>query len=85
MSHDTGRRAACITTIHILSFHFEAPSEARGVTDGGVGSGALFGERRLEMTSEQKSEYTGMTTGNCCSWSRKQGSKTLGDGRDADE
>ena len=50
-----------------------------------VGSGALFGERRLEMTSEQKSEYTEMTTGNCCSWSRKQGSKTLGDGRDADE
>ena len=50
-----------------------------------VGSGALFGGRRLEMTSEQKSEYAGMTTGNCFSWSRKQGAKILGDGRDADE
>ena len=43
MSHDTVRRAACITTIHIRWFHFEIPSEARGVTDGGVGSGALLG------------------------------------------
>ena len=85
MSHATGWRAACITTNHILGSHFDTPSIARGVTDGGVGSGALFGERRLETTSEQKDEYSELTTGNCCSWSRKQGSKTLGDGRDADE
>ena len=43
MSHDTGRRAACIATILIRWFHFEILSEARGVTDGGVGSGALLG------------------------------------------
>ena len=46
MSHDTVRRAACITTVHILWFHFETRSEASGVTDGGVGSGALLGQRR---------------------------------------
>src|SRR4051812_18233218 len=43
MSHAAGRRASCLTTIHILWFHFEILSEARGVTDGGVGSGALLG------------------------------------------
>ena len=43
MSHDSGRRAACLTANLILEFHFEFPSVARGVTDTGVGSGALFG------------------------------------------
>ena len=38
--------------------------KARLMTDPRVGSGALFGERRLETSSEQKSEYTGVTTGN---------------------
>ena len=44
-----------------------------------VGSGALFGERRLEATSELKSEYSAKTMGNSPSRSRKQGSKILGD------
>jgi hypothetical protein len=43
MSHAGSWRAACRTTIHFLPFHFEALSVARGVTDPGVGSGALFG------------------------------------------
>ena len=43
MSHDTGWRAACGITIHIPWIHFGILSEARGVTDGGVGSGALLG------------------------------------------
>ena len=43
MSHACGWRAACRTTAWILWFHFETPSTARGVTDIGVGSGALLG------------------------------------------
>jgi len=43
MSHDGIWRAACLTTIPIPELHFEAPSIARGVTDVGVGSGALLG------------------------------------------
>jgi hypothetical protein len=43
MSHAGIWRAACSMTIHILWFHFEVPSIARGVTDPGVGSGALLG------------------------------------------
>ena len=43
MSHDGSWRAACSTTIYFLWFHFEAPSVARGVSDPGVGSGALLG------------------------------------------
>jgi hypothetical protein len=43
MSHDGIWRAACNTTIHIPWFHLEALSVARGVTDVGVGSGALLG------------------------------------------
>ena len=42
MSHDSGRRGACFATILIRCIHFEVPSLARGVTDTGVGSGALF-------------------------------------------
>ena len=51
MSHDAGRRASCRTTIYILWFHFETPSEARGVTDGGVGSGDLLGLGNIANTS----------------------------------
>ena len=43
MSHACGRRDACRTTFWVLWFHFENPSIARGVTDIGVGSGALLG------------------------------------------
>jgi hypothetical protein len=43
MSHAGSWRAACSTTVRVLRFHLEAPSDARGVTDPGVGSGALFG------------------------------------------
>ena len=59
--------------------------KARLMTDPRVGSGALFGERRLETTSEQKDEYSEVTTGNSSSRSRKQGSKILSERRDADE
>ena len=43
MSHAGSWRAACSTTIRFLWFHFETHSAARGVTDPGVGSGALLG------------------------------------------
>ena len=43
MSHDGSWRAACRITIRFRQFHFESLSVARGVTDPGVGSGALFG------------------------------------------
>ena len=42
MSHDRGRRAACLVTIWILGFHSEIREEARGVTAMVVGSGALL-------------------------------------------
>jgi hypothetical protein len=44
MSHAGSWRAACSLTINFLSLHFESHSIARGVTDPGVGSGALFGD-----------------------------------------
>ena len=47
MSHDGSWRAACLTRKSIRVLHVEAPSVARGVTGPGVGSGALFGERRF--------------------------------------
>src|SRR5262245_59329628 len=43
MSHDGSGRDSCRDTICIRGLHFEFPSVARGVTDPGVGSGALFG------------------------------------------
>jgi hypothetical protein len=43
MSHDGIWRAACLNRFSIPSFHFEVHSVARGVTDVGVGSGALLG------------------------------------------
>ena len=43
MSHAGSWRAACSLTISISLFHFESPEVARGVTDPGVGSGALLG------------------------------------------
>jgi hypothetical protein len=46
MSHGGSWRAACIMTIQILWFHFGIHSIARGVTDPGVGSGALLGPFR---------------------------------------
>jgi hypothetical protein len=42
MSHAGSWRAACNITIHFLKVHLEARSVARGVTDPGVGSGALL-------------------------------------------
>jgi hypothetical protein len=42
MSHAGSWRAACGITIYFLAFHLEAHSVARGVTDPGVGSGALL-------------------------------------------
>src|SRR5688500_14242205 len=42
MSHDGSWRAACHITIYFLWLHFETLSIARGVTDPGVGSGALL-------------------------------------------
>jgi hypothetical protein len=47
MSHDGSWRAACSITVGILQFHFGHPEEARGVTDPGVGSGALLGRLRI--------------------------------------
>src|SRR5688572_6306011 len=44
MSHDGSWRAACHITIYFLWLHFETLSIARGVTDPGVGSGALLGD-----------------------------------------
>jgi hypothetical protein len=43
MSHDGIWRAACLITIKTTPFHFGTHKIARGVTDVGVGSGALFG------------------------------------------
>jgi hypothetical protein len=43
MSHDGIWRAACLNRNWILNLHFEVLSVARGVTDVGVGSGALLG------------------------------------------
>jgi hypothetical protein len=43
MSHDGSWRAACNVTISIPQLQFESRDEARGVTDPGVGSGALLG------------------------------------------
>ena len=59
--------------------------KARLMTDPRVGSGALFGERRSETNSEQKSEYSAKTTGDSSSRSRKQGSRIPSDRRDRDE
>ena len=46
MSHDASGRDSCSMTIWILQIHSENPTIARGVTDRGVGSGALFGGPR---------------------------------------
>jgi hypothetical protein len=43
MSHDGIWRAACLVTIRTTQFRFETNEVARGVTDVGVGSGALLG------------------------------------------
>ena len=48
MSHDGSWRAACDIATWILLFHHDSPEEARGVTDPGVGSGALLGGFCLE-------------------------------------
>jgi hypothetical protein len=58
MSHDGIWRAACKTTIHIPWFHFEVLSVARGVTDVGVGSGALLG-RFSACVLEEESVHLG--------------------------
>jgi hypothetical protein len=42
MSHDGTWRAACNVTTWILLFRFDHREVARGVTDPGVGSGALL-------------------------------------------
>ena len=56
MSHAGSWRAACSITIHFRWFHFEIYSVARGVTDPGVGSGALFGKAGTWMTGLKKNE-----------------------------
>jgi hypothetical protein len=43
MSHDGSWRAACLITIKTSPFQFGTHKVARGVTDVGVGSGALLG------------------------------------------
>ena len=43
MSHDTSGRDSCGMTIFTLPFLFVHREVARGVTDRGVGSGALLG------------------------------------------
>jgi hypothetical protein len=43
MSHDGIWRAACLNRNWIRILHFEKHKVARGVTDVGVGSGALLG------------------------------------------
>ena len=58
MSHAGSWRAACRTTIHLLWFHFEAPSVARGVTDPGVGSGVLLGRGRSGHAEVEKHAFS---------------------------
>jgi hypothetical protein len=43
MSHDGIWRAACLNRNWTMNLHFEVHAVARGVTDVGVGSGALLG------------------------------------------
>src|SRR5262245_27450421 len=43
MSHDHGGHDLCNLRFQIPLLHFNFPSVARGMTDVGVGSGALFG------------------------------------------
>jgi hypothetical protein len=56
MSHAGSWRASCGITIHFQWFHFETPSVARGVTDPGVGSGALLARFPLSIEMPQHSE-----------------------------
>jgi hypothetical protein len=56
MSHDDSRRAACDMTIGDPRFHSAVRKVARGVTDVGVGSGALFGRAGTCMTGLKKRE-----------------------------
>jgi hypothetical protein len=44
MSHDGSWHAACDLTISIPPLRFDFHEEARGVTDPGVGSGALLAD-----------------------------------------
>ena len=53
MSHASGRHDACLTTILFPWFHFETHSVAHGVTDTGVGSGALLGDWELHRTRDE--------------------------------
>jgi len=46
MSHDHSRRDSCEIRISCREVHSKTDKVARGVTSPGVGSGALFGERR---------------------------------------
>jgi len=58
MSHDDIWRAACLITISTARFHLETHKVARGVTDVGVGSGALFGVYRLNECHTSDSHQT---------------------------
>jgi hypothetical protein len=51
MSHDGSGHDSCLGSVDILWLHFEALSVARGVTDPGVGSGALLGLFGLTIRS----------------------------------
>ena len=55
MSHAAVRHDSCLTTIHVRWFHSRILSDARGVTDGGVGSGDLFGGTQRWKTGVRKS------------------------------
>jgi hypothetical protein len=59
MSHDGSWRAACSMTINSRSLHIENHSVARGVTDPGVGSGALFGGAAKWIIKAEKSRSGG--------------------------
>ena len=53
MSHDGIWRAACLVTIKTTPFRFGIHKVARGVTDPGVGSGALLGKADEALESVQ--------------------------------
>jgi hypothetical protein len=53
MSHDGIWHAACLITIRTTPFLFGTHEVARGVTDVGVGSGALLGLFRRPMSSSR--------------------------------
>ena len=88
MSHDGSGHDSCGTKKLIPLLHFENPKAARGVTDPGVGSGALLGLFNIANTDSANSrEATGNSagcesksivrrSGSLCIVSRQQSPKT---------